>query len=173
MVETRQSWLASLSSTYLSRLERMGNTVDMRAERGIGQGEEVFSCYQEDVGDGKLLVEWGFIEGQLGSGGVGLTWNVRDIVDRDTVARWVLLLQRGMIEKGLFGEHSQGDEDEGATLPVQDRLVGPADREQFGLLNITTETTVSINLVIATYLQVVDLGEDIEIDYLETDIVDL
>jgi hypothetical protein len=33
----------------------------MRAERDVKAGEEIFSCYEEDVGDGKLLVEWGFL----------------------------------------------------------------------------------------------------------------
>lgn len=171
--ETRRRWLANLSTVYLSRMEKEGNTVDMRAERDISQGEEIFSCYQEDVGDGKLLVEWGFTEGQLGSGGKGISWNVRDVVAGEFVARWVLLLQRGRLEGELFGEHSQNGEEERARIAVQDRLVEPADGEQFGLLNITSQSKVSINIIIATYLRVIDLTQDIQVDELETDIVNL
>lgn len=68
------------------------NVVDMRAERDIPVGAEVLSCYEEDTGDGKLLVEWGFIEG--GRHSKGLTWPREGLVERETIREWADFAQR-------------------------------------------------------------------------------
>lgn len=68
------------------------NVVDMRAERDIPAGKEVLSCYEEDAGDGKLLVEWGFIEGErIGS---YLDWPREGLVERATIREWADFAQR-------------------------------------------------------------------------------
>ena len=76
-----------------------GNSVDMRVERDVGKGKVVFSCYEEGLGDGKLLVEWGFVEG--GVGGDGLIWNARDVVDGGDVAAFVEIVRRGNVNDSL------------------------------------------------------------------------
>jgi hypothetical protein len=65
--------LDGLDGRYISSSE---NVVEMRAEREIKCGEQVFSCYEEAVGDGKLLVEWGFIEGKEAE----ITWTPREVL---------------------------------------------------------------------------------------------
>jgi hypothetical protein len=62
-----------LDGRYISSSE---NVVEMRAEREIKCGDQVFSCYEEGVGDGKLLVEWGFIEGKEAE----ITWTPREVL---------------------------------------------------------------------------------------------
>ena len=177
MGSMRDTWLAKLSPAYRSRLESEGNGVEMRAERDIFQGEEVFSCYEEDVGDAKLLIEWGFVEGQGGTGGKGLSWNARDILHEDVVTGWVMLLQRGTIEDGIIGGDYDDDDVKGERIRHENqarfRLIGPADPEQFGLLNISPQLEVSINLVAAMYLCVAGLSGSDDIEGAETSIVNI
>lgn len=65
--------LDGLDGRYISSSE---NVVEMRAEREIKCGDQVFSCYEEGVGDGKLLVEWGFMEGKEPE----ITWTPREVL---------------------------------------------------------------------------------------------
>lgn len=52
------------------------DTVEMRAEREVSEGEEVWNSYGE-IGDAALLAEWGFLGGEYA--GEGLTWEIEDI----------------------------------------------------------------------------------------------
>jgi hypothetical protein len=87
-----------VSQVYLDKMEEggMGDSVDMRVERVVIEGEEVLSCYEEGIGDGKLLVEWGFISGKKKT--ASLSWDARELLDGGK-GRWFMgLIQRGKIE---------------------------------------------------------------------------
>ena len=55
--------LEHLPESELRRLESEPDTVDLRVDRrAISAGEQVFNSYGDDMGDARLLVEWGFVE---------------------------------------------------------------------------------------------------------------
>jgi hypothetical protein len=76
--------LEGLSARYLAKLEAdgMADMVDMRVQRDVEKGKQVFSCYDEDHGDAELLVEYGFIEG----GNTTITWTHRELLELDPQA---------------------------------------------------------------------------------------
>ena len=87
--------LESLSAEYLAKLEAdgMADMVDMRVQRNIRSGEQVFSCYDEEHADAELMVEYGFIEGRNTS----ITWNHRQFLDPEhpeNIQRFMSLLER-------------------------------------------------------------------------------
>jgi hypothetical protein len=87
--------LQSLSAEYLAKLEAdgMADMVDMRVQRNIRSGEQVFSCYDEEHADAELMVEYGFIEGGI----TAITWSYRDFLDPnhpEIAQRFMSLLQR-------------------------------------------------------------------------------
>jgi hypothetical protein len=87
--------LESLSAEYLAKLEAdgMADMVDMRVQRNIRSGEQVFSCYDEEHADAELMVEYGFIEGRNTS----ITWNHREFLNPrypETIQRFMSLLER-------------------------------------------------------------------------------
>ncbi|WVF72216.1 hypothetical protein IAT40_007028 [Kwoniella sp. CBS 6097] len=69
--------LAHLGEREIERIEREEDSVDMRIERSVIRGEEVWNCYGEGLGDARLLVEWGFISGDFA--GEGLTWGLDEL----------------------------------------------------------------------------------------------
>jgi hypothetical protein len=104
--------LEHLSADYLAKLEAdgMADMVDMRVQRNIRSGEQVFSCYDDEHADAELMVEYGFIEG----GNTAITWSYRDFLDPnhpEIAQRFMSLLQRdselesneGECEKPLVG----------------------------------------------------------------------
>jgi hypothetical protein len=97
--------LESLSADYLAKLEAdgMADMVDMRVQRNIRSGEQVFSCYDEEHADAELMVEYGFIEG----GNTAITWSYRDFLDPnhpEIAQRFMSLLQRDPGPEGNEGE---------------------------------------------------------------------
>jgi hypothetical protein len=97
--------LESLSADYLAKLEAdgMADMVDMRVQRNIRSGEQVFSCYDDEHADAELMVEYGFIEG----GNTAITWSYRDFLDPnhpEIAQRFMSLLQRDPGPEGNEGE---------------------------------------------------------------------
>ncbi|WVN85318.1 uncharacterized protein L203_100463 [Cryptococcus depauperatus CBS 7841] len=74
--ETLPPRLRHLSETEIIKLGEEEDTIDMRVERRVEKGEEVFNTYGQ-VGDGRLLTEWGFIGEEFADH--GLTWYVEDV----------------------------------------------------------------------------------------------
>ena len=186
--EGRQEWLNNLSDEYRRRLEQEGDMLDMRAEKDIRYDEEIFSCYEQGVGDGKLLVEWGFIE-RSGSG-KGLTWNARDVIEEGHVRMFVEILSRGFVYERFSEDDEIGwteDDDQSGGIDrglndhptslsnnadrIQCRLIGPADTSQFGLLNLWPNGNMSINLIIAMYLRSIPPDNVSDIDPYEIGIM--
>jgi hypothetical protein len=92
---TNSERLKNLSPEYLAKLEEdgMADMVDMRVQRDVKSGEQVFSCYDDEHADAELMVEYGFIEG----GNTAITWSYRDFLNPkhpETTQRFMALLQR-------------------------------------------------------------------------------
>ena len=144
----------------------------MRVEREIQEGEEVFNSYG-DMGDGRLLVEWGFVE--EGFAGDGLTWEIDELGGHGRVkSLWAELVERdefhlapktasssrhgkGPRESGTDGEDERQEE--------EGRLLSPTLENKPGLLNLSQSGEVSINLWAYTHLKQIceqEPGLDIE-----------
>lgn len=144
--------LAHLPVEYLTKLTADGkeDTVDMRVEREVLAGEEVLSCYEEGVGDGKLLVEWGFVGGE--KTGNGLIWSPRDVLDVSVVKTFVSLVREGVLNDIMIGEDNIG-------------ILGHPSTSKPGLLNLYPDGRVSINLLVAILLSL--HPSDVDMDDLD------
>jgi hypothetical protein len=101
--------LESLSDFSRGKLEKEIDTVDMVFEREVREGEEIWNSYGEGLGDGRLLVEWGFLGGEYE--GEGITWEVEGICAKeDVVGAWAEIIGGN----DLAGTLSDNDKDEGA-----------------------------------------------------------
>ncbi|WVQ71667.1 hypothetical protein IAR50_001207 [Cryptococcus sp. DSM 104548] len=70
--------LAHLTARERARLGQEVDCVEMALDKHVEEGEEVFNTYGP-VGDGKLLVEWGFLAGEYAD--PGLTWTLEEIAN--------------------------------------------------------------------------------------------
>lgn len=150
--------LAHLSMERIKQLAFESNSVDMRAERAIAKGQEIYSCYEEGIGDGKLLVEWGFVEG---NGVDGMIWSPRDVFAGEeggqVIGMFVKIVQRGEVRSVIASTRLP---DGGST-----RLIGPSTEGRPGQLMLTSKGEVSIDLLVAVYL--LTTGSDRRLDTIE------
>ncbi|KAK8849368.1 hypothetical protein IAR55_004700 [Kwoniella newhampshirensis] len=143
--------LAHLPQSYIDEMEEQGNVVDMRVVRAIKKGEEVFSLYDEGMGDGKLLVEWGFIE--RNGAGDGLIWSPRELLNGTTARLYMTLINGSYLDDTAQRRTVSTQKD-----PINWRLIAPPDAERNPLLNVYPSGRVSIYLLTALYLQLKDDG---------------
>jgi len=127
----------------------MADKVDMRAQVDITllegtAGKQVFSCYDEEINDAKLLVDYGFTE----EGNTSISWSFREIMDGSTIRSFMGLLQ----SSSSPAADSQEDDGRG-------RLVGLRREEQPEPLVLRSNGEISRNLFIALYLQITDKFE--------------
>jgi hypothetical protein len=149
--DTDSDRLAHLSKDYLDGLEKegMADKVDMRAQVNITllegtAGKQVFSCYDEEIDNAKLLVDYGFTE----EGNTSISWSFREIMDGSTIRSFMGLLQSSS------SPATDSQEDDGAS-----RLVGLRSEEQPEPLVLRSNGEISRNLFIALYLQFTDKTE--------------
>lgn len=134
--------LAHLPLRIQQRLSTEQDTVEMRAERLVECGEEVFNCYGDAIGDARLLVEWGFIAEEYA--GEGLRWSLEDILSRERDRNAYRRIQKhGALRDILFGEAS--------SLPIDDEeaLFCPSSSALADVTNLTLIAQVSSNVLIA------------------------
>lgn len=113
------------------RLAREEDTVDLRIDRQeVKAGEEVFNSYGENMGDGRLLVEWGFVEAD--SVGGNITFSPEEL--GMNTERWVQLLEDGLPNIELDDQ--------------EDRLVGPAPEDRPWSLALDTEGAICVTVII-------------------------
>lgn len=116
------------------RLAKEEDTVDLKTDwNSVKKGEEVFNSYGENMGDGRLLVEWGFVEEDSTGGNV--TFLPEEL--GNGVQPWQELLEVHV------------DEDE-------DRLIGQAPADRPWSLALDTEGAIGINVIAAIALGMVD-----------------
>ncbi|ODO11607.1 hypothetical protein I350_00389 [Cryptococcus amylolentus CBS 6273] len=70
--------LAHLDLRERTQLEDEVDCVEMRLEKHLDEGEEVLNTYGA-AGDGKLLVDWGFVAGEFAD--PGLTWTFEELAE--------------------------------------------------------------------------------------------
>lgn len=121
-----------------------GENVDMRVEREVKAGEEVFSCYEEHLTAGKCIVEWGFNASEACS--VELSWTPREVLEPEFGEVYIVLISSGRIAAEL--------ED------VLSRNKWVYTTEDPGCFDVISTGSVSLNLVIALYLRTLDEDPD-------------
>ena len=134
-------------------MEKEVDSVDMRSEREIKEGEEVFNSYGRGIGDARLLVEWGFIEGEFA--GHGLEWGIDEILAsvasegddlKDTRRVWEEIINKGAIALELYPD---GDIDEDTEKLISPPVTTSSDDH---ILNLNHNGQLSLNIWIALYL---------------------
>ena len=157
--ESEMERLSHLSEGQRARLLSNPNCVEMYAERNIEGQEEVFSCYEQNAGPGKVLVEWGFMPHREEWVGDGLVWEPRQLLSNETVGPYMALL----------------DSDTSIPHPeTTSELVLDGGFAQPGLLSISLDGRLSINLLLAIWLRALENGTlQLESDDLEKGFVDL
>jgi len=104
----------------------------------IRRGEEVYNSYGENMGDGRLLTEWGFVE-EDSTGGL-ITFDIEEM--GAGARKWMQMAQGG--EMGWVDDIGIDDEDEQLIdLPPNDRPLG---------LTLDTEGVLSIHVFAIVYL---------------------
>ena len=134
-------------------MEKEVDSVDMRSEREIKKGEEVFNSYGRGIGDARLLVEWGFIEGEFA--GHGLEWGIDEILAsvaserddlKDTRRIWEEIISKGAVGLELYPD---GDTDEDTEKLISPPIETSSDDR---ILNLNHNGQISLNIWIALYL---------------------
>lgn len=133
--------ISHLSPDYIAQTEDEGRNVEMRAERAIAAGDQVYSCYEEGLGDGKLLVEWGFL-GQE-KNGQGVTWRASEVLRREDGRAYMTITQRERV-LGLLDE---------ALLEIQPARPVCHLTDDPSVFNITADGVIGINILLACYLR--------------------
>lgn len=127
------------------RIAITDDTVDLRVDRRtIDRGEEVLNSYGENLGDGRLLTEWGFIEED--STGGSISFDLEELGPGGQ--RWVNMSARGW-EVSLGGA---GEDDDDPLLFI------PPDDKPWSL-DLDAEGTLSVNIWALAYLGVQDYTE--------------
>jgi len=129
------------------------DSVDMRSEREVKEGEEVFNSYGRGIGDARLLVEWGFVEGEFA--GHGLEWEFDEVLtsvanEGDDVTRikkvWEEIINKGAVGLELYPD---GDSDEDTEKLISPPVITSSDDH---ILNLNHNGQISLNIWIALYL---------------------
>jgi hypothetical protein len=170
--------LGHLNPITRARIQEEEDTIEMRAERSVGEGEEIMNTYGKAIGDGKLLVDWGFVGGEYA--GPGLEWDLDELLgigrvttgtsdgDQDFKPRKLCCLdtiERGAIALELFPDHHEfenqeelqdGNEDYLLCPPLSNNPNGPSDEPVF---NLNHNGQISLNIWITLYIQSLPLNE--------------
>ncbi|WVQ78320.1 hypothetical protein IAT38_000405 [Cryptococcus sp. DSM 104549] len=133
--------LSHLPELERQRLSTDVDRVEMRVEREVEAGEEVWNSYGEEVGDGRLLAEWGFIGEEFAD--YGLTWDWRHIMPTESSeggsalseAEWEPLA-RQLAESMPQGPEE--DEDDSLLCPQSTKLPTFLNLDQSGRLSRST-----------------------------------
>jgi hypothetical protein len=129
------------------------DSVDMRSEREIREGQEVFNSYGRGIGDARLLVEWGFIEGEFA--GHGLEWGIDEVLasvasEGDDVKGikkvWEEIINKEAVVLELYPD---GDLDEDTEKLISPPITSSSDDH---ILNLNHNGQISLSIWIALYL---------------------
>jgi hypothetical protein len=129
------------------------DSVDMRCEREIREGQEVFNSYGKGIGDARSLVEWGFIEGEFA--GHGLEWGIDEVLasvasEGDDVKGikkvWEEIINKEAVVLELYPD---GDLDEDTEKLISPPITSSSDDH---ILNLNHNGQISLSIWIALYL---------------------
>ena len=144
--------ISHLTPEYIARVVKDGSNVEMRAERSIESGQQVYSCYEDGLGDGKLLVEWGFVGRE--KAGQGVTWKAGEVLRREDGQAYMAITQRGRV-LSLLREVGQGGS---ASCYLTDEP---------GLFNISPNGAIGSNVLVACGLGALRSAEWTDVEELE------
>lgn len=135
-------------------MEQEVDSVDMRSEREVGKGEEVFNSYGKGIGDARLLVEWGFMEGEFA--GHGIEWMIDEVIPSDLGARgadrkavnevWEGIISRGAVALELYPDDEPDEDGEKLICPP---ITSSSDEY---ILNLNHNGQISLNIWIGLFL---------------------
>lgn len=149
--------LGHLTDTCRSRIQSEPDSVDMRIERVAGRGTEVMNTYGQGIGNSKLLVEWGFIQGDFT--GQGVCWELLEVIGEDIDnlhGTWRDIVDRGAVARELFPDFDVRDPDAGTDPQHEDEdleLICPPCPNDPSLLNLDQEGRISLNIWIAVIVK--------------------
>ena len=144
--EPEDDRIAHLSPQYIAQTEAEGRNVEMRAERKIQKGEQVYSCYEAGLGDGKLLVEWGFIGRE--KSGQGVTWRAGEVLRREDGRPYMAITQRGRVT-ALLSDALSLDASTRHRVELTDEA---------SLFHISAAGAIGVNVLVACALRARDSG---------------
>ena len=121
--------------------------MEMRVESEVDPGEEVMNCYGQGIGDGRLLMEWGFVGEEFA--GDGLVWEVNEIGGDEAMRNmWTRLMNTDRISTVAREGVQEG--------PEHDMLLcSPADGRS-DLMNLNQSGELSV--VLFGYLYLLDMN---------------
>jgi hypothetical protein len=163
-----------------ARIQEEEDTIEMRAERSVGEGKEVMNTYGKGIGDGKLLVDWGFVDGEYA--GPGLEWDLNELLgigrvttgasdgdeDSDFKARercCLDVIDRGAVALELFPDHHDCENEEEYPEEYEDNLLcpplskSPNRPSEEPVFNLNHNGQISLNIWITLYIQSLPLKE--------------
>ncbi|WWC61066.1 uncharacterized protein I303_103644 [Kwoniella dejecticola CBS 10117] len=162
--------LHHLARRDINRIEEDIDTIELRVESPIVQsGKEVWNSYGDAIGDGKLLVEWGFISQEFA--GEGLIWELDDLTlsyrrsraeeedEQEEQRIWELIdraakvLTIGIIH-GSYRELDDGDSES----EEDEKLLCGQSKVDARLLNLDQSGRISINMVGWAWFCITDEG---------------
>ena len=130
--------LEHLPSEVWEKLEKEVDSVEMRAERDIQEGEEVSNCYGEKISEGRLLVEWGFLPDD--SAGDEIKWELEELGGEQYFRDWwKAMAGAGRVERRMSTKGYRGE----------DRLISPPG---WGPLSVNDSGEVSVSLLAYLYI---------------------
>ncbi|WVR05183.1 hypothetical protein IAU60_002195 [Kwoniella sp. DSM 27419] len=126
------------------RIEREDDTVDMRVERPVAKGEEVWNSYGEGLSDARLLVEWGFVAEEFT--GDGMTWDIDDLrLNLDFEGGGREDAQDDSLEEAWWSVVEGATADLDLGQDEEDGLLCPPSERDSRLLNLDHSARVSVN----------------------------
>ena len=136
--------LGHLPTAERVRIDAEVDSVEMRVENEVMEGEEIMNTYGEGMSDGRVLIEWGFLGEEFV--GVGVGWDMRELSGDDLVrGLWESLLERDRIASEVFDGIGGGGGD-GERLMCRSAIGG---HESMGLAE---SGEISVNLFAYLYV---------------------
>ncbi|EIW69440.1 hypothetical protein TREMEDRAFT_62307 [Tremella mesenterica DSM 1558] len=126
-------------------MEETIDCVELKLERSVRGGEEIWNWYDDNIGDARSLVEWGFVGEDFAD--EGITWELSHVLGTDISLKRAYA---GMIASGVIKDMMDN-------IDVEDPLVGLPDR--MGLLSVSHEGQISGYLFAAVVIGRVLLDE--------------
>jgi hypothetical protein len=165
--------LRHLEEDERRRIAREEDCVEMKLERSAERGEEIYNTYGENIGDGRLLVEWGFVEGEFA--GEGLTWEMNEVAPPSVWETWAEIMERGTLVEKLFDllepkmegsgrDTGEGDSDSHSDNESVEGLICLLPQTNPTLLNLTQNGQISLNLWSLIYLAQTSLSNPATLD---------
>jgi len=132
----------------------------MKVERWVNDGEEIMNSYGEGMGDGRLLVEWGFVGEEFA--GDGVVWEISELGGTEAVGEtWRgLIAIKALSPSDSTAPCSPGEEEH------QDLLIFWPSKGDSRSMNMSQSGQLSIDLFAYVYLLTTATTRNVAVDKL-------